>query len=420
MSACARLPEPPRGLVIVTLDTTRADRLPAYGASGIPTPALDRLAREGVVFDRALTVAPLTLTAHTSLFTGLYPGHHGVRDNADSPLDAAQATLAQLLHARGFRTAAFVGSSVLAADRGLARGFDRYSDGSGAASAPPRRRPATEVIDEARTWIDGLDGSPFFLWVHLYDVHTPQTPPLEYRRASGGDPYDAAIAYVDAQLDRLLAELDRTHRLSTTAVVVAGDHGESLGEHGEQEHGIFVYDSVLHVPLIVRTPGIRLAGSAELASLVDVLPTVLDLFHLAPVPADGLSLVPALTGQAIPRDRVVYAESMYGRRFGWSPLRAIRDDQFKYIEAPRPELYDLDADPFEEHDLSRVQTGRVEVMRARLAEFVSGEKSPADQGSSLSADARSAARFTWISQQRPRRRGLTERSKGSHRRVPGR
>ncbi len=365
--ACAYDSRPPRphALVIITLDTTRADRLPAYGFGSVSTPALDRIAAEGVVLNRAMTVAPLTLTAHTSLFTGLYPPHHGVRDNADRALDSSRATLATILHAAGFKTGAFVGATVLASDRGLARGFDVYDDGGAEGTPPPRRRAGDQVVDAALGWLDHVGPAPFFLWVHLYDAHAPQTLPIEYRRAYG-DAYVGGIAFADAQIGRLLGALERTHRLDTTAIVVAGDHGESLGEHGEMEHGILLYDGVLHVPLIVRAAGLPPSRVSSLASLVDVVPTMLALFRLAPAPVDGVNLLPTIAGGPPPDRRGVYAESMYAKRFGWSPLRALLDERVKYIDAPRPELYDLETDPFETHDLSGLRPATVVAMRAQL------------------------------------------------------
>jgi arylsulfatase A-like enzyme len=341
----------PSGLVIITLDTTRADRLPAYGFGSISTPAIDELASRGAVFDEAVSVAPLTLPAHTSLFTGLYPALHGVRENSSRPLDRSHATLAGVLHDRGFQTAAFVGSIVLAADRGLATGFDVYDDGRANATPTPKRRQGSEVVDRATSWIDRLDGRPFFLWVHLYDVHAPQALPVEFRRASG-DRYEGGIAYVDAQIGRLLDALGRRKLSSKTVIVVAGDHGESLGEHGEKQHGLFLYESTLRVPLVVCVPGVAARRVAAVTSLVDVFPTVLQLLGIAPrVPHDGVSLVPALTGGRLP-NRAIYAESMYAVSFGRRPLRMIRDGEFKFIDAPRPELYNLAADPFEEHNLA--------------------------------------------------------------------
>jgi arylsulfatase A-like enzyme len=341
----------PSGLVIITLDTTRADRLPLYGFGSLATPAIDGLASHGAVFDDAMTVAPLTLPAHTSLFTGLYPAHHGVRENDGPALDRSHATLAGLLHDRGFHTAAFVGSVVLHRDRGLSRGFDVYDDGSANGAAVPKRRQGSEVVDRARAWIDRLGAKSFFLWVHLYDVHAPQALPTDLRRAYG-DRYEGGIAYVDAQVGRLLEALERRQLLSNTVVVVAGDHGESLGEHGEQGHGIFLYQSTLRVPLVICAPGMTARRVTDATSLVDVFPTVLQLLGIPPhVPHDGTNLVPALTGGGLPK-RVIYAESLYAAHFGWGPLRMIRDGEFKFIDAPTSELYDLARDPGEQQNVA--------------------------------------------------------------------
>jgi arylsulfatase A-like enzyme len=355
----------PSGLVIITLDTTRADRLPAYGFSSVATPAIDSLTSRGVVFDDASSVAPLTLPAHTSLFTGLYPAAHGVRENGGRALDPSHTTLARLLHDRGFHTAAFVGSVVLAGDRGLSRGFDVYDDGRGNGTPVPKRRAGSEVVDRARAWIDGLDGKPFFLWVHLYDAHAPQSLPLELRRTYG-DRYEGGIAYIDAQIGRLLDALARRHLQSTTVIVVAGDHGESLGEHGEKEHGIFLYESTLRVPLVVCAPGVTARRVAGVTSLVDLFPTVLRLLGGAvPAAGDGVSLMPALNGGRLP-ERAVYAESLYAAHFGWGPLRMIRDGQFKFIDAPTPELYDLERDPNERQNLADEHLATAAALRGEL------------------------------------------------------
>jgi choline-sulfatase len=358
--------EKPRNAVIITLDTTRADFLPAYGFSGIATPAMDGLARDGAVFEAVETVAPLTLTAHTSMFTGLYPPRHGVRDNLAAPLDAAPPTLAGILHAHGLRTAAFVGSAVLRRDRGLARGFDVYDDGASTIDAVPRRRSAQEVVDAARAWIAARDTVPYFLWVHLYDAHAPQQLPMEFRRAYG-DTYQGAIAYMDSQIERLLDALRAKGDLNSTVVLIVGDHGESLGDHGEREHGIFLYESALHVPAILRVPGVAARRVPDLSSVVDVFPTMLDVLGIPGVAGgDGRSLLPVARGASRP-ERAVYAESMYASRFGWSPLRMIRDERFKFIDAPRPELYDLATDPFEQHNLVSQRVAVADAMRAEFA-----------------------------------------------------
>jgi arylsulfatase A-like enzyme len=363
----------PANLVVITLDTMRADRLPSYGFSGVATPAIDRLAADGVVFEQAFAAVPLTLPSHTSLMTGLLPVRHAVRDNASPPLRADVDTLAEILRGRGFSTAAFVASAVLSGDRGLAPGFETYQD-------PPRgcdgmarmRRPAAEVVDEAIGWLSDRPAAPFFLWVHLFDAHQPFELPADYTRLYA-EPYLGAIAYQDAHIARLLAQLDRTGHLEKTLIVLAGDHGESQGDHGEDAHGLFVYQKVLHVPLIVRGPAIRPHRVAAVTRVIDVFPTVLDLFGIEPQPSDGLSLVPLIEGAA-DDGREVYAESMYPRRFGWAGLASLRADRYKLISAPRPELYDLDADPAERRNLFGDRPVVAEAMSRRLRELVSAEE----------------------------------------------
>lgn len=360
------------GVVIVTLDTTRADRLSPYGFMDVRMPHLERLAAEGVVFDQALTVAPLTLPAHASLFTGLLPPAHGVRDNADRPLAPAVTTLAEVLKSQGFRTAAFVGSVVLHADRGLAAGFDTYGDVPPNASGPfGRQRPGNEVVDEAVEWLERSAGSPFLLWTHLYDPHLPYDPP-EPHRSAHSSPYVGELLFADSQVGRLLATLDRLELADRTIVIVAGDHGEGLGEHGEETHGQLLYDSVLRVPLIVRVPSVSPRRVADVVRLIDVMPTVLDLLDLKAPPSDGISLSGGLHGQRV--DVEAYSETLYPVRMGKAPVHALRDGRFKLIAGPRPELYDLRQDPFEQQNVidqrSRIATamrGRLSALAARAA-----------------------------------------------------
>jgi arylsulfatase A-like enzyme len=352
LSRAYRVPAP-IGVIVITLDTTRADRLSAYGFQDASMPNLDRLAREGVLFDQATSVAPLTLPAHCSLFTGLFPPEHGVRDNADRALTSERTTLAEVLHAQGFRTAAFVGSAVLGSDRGLAQGFDVYRDvdSSTVGPAPSLQRRANEVVDDVIQWLDGVGDSRFFVWAHLYDPHRPYDPPEPYRSIHAANPYVGEIVFADAQIGRLLDALDRRHLLNRTVVIVAGDHGESLSEHGERDHGIFVYESVLRVPLIIRAPSVPPARISPVVRLVDVMPTVLELLDLEIPPGDGVSLIDLMRGRRHDLDLEAYSESMYPQRFGLSPLRALRAGRFKVIDAPKPELYDLERDPFEEHNV---------------------------------------------------------------------
>lgn len=362
-------PAEPIGVVVITLDTTRADRLSVYGFMDAAMPHLERLAREGVVFDQAASVAPLTLPAHASLFTGLFPPAHGVRDNADPPLSAEHTTLAEILRAQGFRTGAFVGSVVLDADRGLAQGFDQYrgvihTDPRGRAPGPPRRRRGDEVVTDAIRWIAQTDDSPFFLWAHLYDPHKPYNPPEPFRSAYT-DPYIAEIAFADAQIGRVLEALERRKLLDRTIVVVAADHGESLGDHGERDHGIFVYESVVRIPLIIRAPNVPPRRVAEVVRLVDIMPTVLELLSVTMPSMDGTSLTASMRG--MPQAELdAYSESQYPLRFGWSPLRALRAGRYKLIEAPRPELYDLERDPFEERNIYQQRAALARALTDRL------------------------------------------------------
>ena len=327
----------PRNLLLITLDTMRADRLPVYGFSGIETPTLERLAAGGAVFQQAFAVAPLTLPSHVALFTGLLPPQTGIRDNASPPLGGEFTTLAEILRESGRKTAAFIGSGVLSPSRGLGQGFDSFSEPATGCGAPPRRRAAA-VVDDALGWLASADQSPFFAWVHLFDAHQPYDLPNDFKDRHF-DQYLAAITYEDAQIGRLVAHLDARGLLGRTIIVVAGDHGESLGDHGEETHGVFLYEEALRVPLIIH--GGRIAAVRHVtpvARLIDVMPTVLELLGL-PVPRmNGASLV-GVEAESIRETREVYAEAMYPLRFGWSALRSLRADRFKFIDAPRAELY---------------------------------------------------------------------------------
>jgi len=393
-------PRAPIGVVLVTLDTTRVDRLSPYGFMNVSLPHLERLAREGVVFDQATSVAPLTLPAHTSLFTGLVPPRHGVRDNADPALADAHTTLAEVLQSRGYRTGGFVGSVVLNPDRGLKQGFETYS-GVGAGESvrgAGRQRRADAVVNDALQWLDGVAGAPFFLWVHLYVAHRPYDPPETYASTYSHNPYVGEIAFADAQIGRLLEALEQRRLLDRSVVVVAGDHGESLGERGERDHGILIYENVLRVPLIIRLGarlGARLGPGAlaptrigEVVRLTDIMPTVLDLLHVpAPASLDGVSLTPLMHGRVRDLDLEAYAESTYPERFGWSSLRTIRVGRYKLIDAPRPELFDLDRDPFEETNIFAERRSLGDLMLAR-AETVAkaGGQHPASAAPAVAAE----------------------------------
>lgn len=373
-------------LLVVTLDTTRADRLGAYGKpTASATPVFDRLAGDGVLFEQAMTSAPLTLPAHATMFTGHFPPQHGVRDNGGFFLDPSATTLAERLKARGYQTGAFVGAFVLDSKWGLDQGFDHYADDFDlskvkAMSLGNVQRPANEVVDLALPWLQSVAGQRFFAWLHFYDAHAPYEPPEPFASQFRGQPYNGEVAFVDAQLGRVVAFLEERGLLEQTVVVVVGDHGESLGEHEEGTHGFFVYETATHVPFLIRAPFDRTRGRrvTSLVRTADLAPTVLDLLGTEPAageaPAPGKSLVPVMTGAAADLGAEGYAEAMYPlHHYGWSALRAVRIGQYKLIDAPRPELFDLAADPGETTNLfeSRRDVGNrlQRALRALEAQF---------------------------------------------------
>jgi arylsulfatase A-like enzyme/Flp pilus assembly protein TadD len=381
-------------VLLVTLDTTRADHLGCYGAARAATPHLDALARSGVRFEQALSPVPLTLPAHASLLSGRVPRRHGVRDNAGFKLDPEIPLLTERLRDAGYATAAFVSAAVLDRDGGLARGFAAYDD---VVRVGDRRafdyqeRAASQTVDALLPRLPTLK-PPFFLWVHLYDPHAPYVPPEPYASRFKDRPYDGEIAFADAQLGRVLDALKR--RGTTLYVAVAGDHGESLGEHGEAGHGIFLYQATQRVPLILSGPGIA-PGTTVSATvgLVDVAPTILDLLKLPALgDTDGRSLSPLLHGaRASGRDYEM--ESLYPSfAYGWAPLRALCAGPYKYVAAPRPELYELPTDPRETHDLSRGKAARADELARALAERTRGDAEASAQNDAESDERRAKLR----------------------------
>ena len=355
----------------MTLDTTRADRLGAYGYKGARTRHLDRLASEGVRFERALSPAPITLPAHASIFTGLYPPAHGVRNNGNFYLGERFETLATVLRRQGYRTAAFVSSFILDRRYGLARGFEVYDDAMQGAQPQiialeaERRGDRTALL--LSQWLEryaAAPGAPFFAWLHLYDPHEPYRPPPPFREMFKGAAYDGEIAFDDAIVASILDKLGQLGLREHTLVAVIGDHGESLGDHGEETHSMFVYESAIRVPFLLWRPGLVPAGLVvqEPVRAIDLAPTVLDLLGAPPLPrSDGRSLVPLLEGRGAGSPPPAYAETYLPQFYmNWSPLRAISDQRFKLIDAPKPELYDLRNDPGEERNLyaERPETAR--------------------------------------------------------------
>lgn len=362
-------------VLLITLDTTRADRLGCYGYAAAKTPALDRLAQQGVLFERAYAPVPLTLPSHASMLTGLYPPEHGLRSNGRSALPQGLPTLATQLQAAGYETAAFVAAFVLDHKFGLQRGFATYDDDLSQSDpglhGHHQYRDGSLVIDAALAWLRPRSQKPFFCWIHLFDPHYPYlTHEDQFGPQFKDQPYDAELAYVDLQIDRLITRLSESGALEHTLIVIVGDHGESLGEHGELSHSMTVYDATLRVPFLVVSPGEGRPGHRvpQPVSLVDLTPTVLDRLGLNPLPdSSGRSLRSALRGEflsALP----CYAETdePYNTAH-WSPLRALINPQWKYIRSPQPELYDLVADPRELRNLAKDSPAQLQKLDAELS-----------------------------------------------------
>jgi arylsulfatase A-like enzyme/tetratricopeptide (TPR) repeat protein len=363
-----------RNVLFVTLDTLRADRLGSYGSKAGLTPRLDRLASEGIRFEHVLTHAPLTLPAHASLFTSLYPADHGVRDNGAFRVKASLPTLATTLKEAGYGTGAFVGAFVLDARFGLNRGFDLYDDyygeKRGFLSFNQVERRADAVLDSAERWI-GKAREPWFAWVHLFDAHAPYRPPPEQAREHANDPYGGEIAYIDAMLGGFLDRLSASSRLERTVLVVLGDHGESLGEHGEKTHGTFAYQSTLSVPWILWARGLEPQVFAGTVRHVDVMPTLLDLLAVtAPVGIAGQSIRPYLAGEKDYEAPTSYFEALNPHLTrDWAPLTGVVLEGHKLIRLPIPELYDLERDPAEKDNLYRQKTGLARRLEDALGEL---------------------------------------------------
>ncbi len=375
----------PPNVLLVTIDTLRADRVGCYGYAAAETPVLDELAKGGVLLEDATVQVPQTRPSHASLLTGRWPFEHGIRDNYSPPLARTVPTLATQLKAAGYRTAAFVASFVLSRASGLGRGFDRYGDpfsgarrGSALYERPERR--GSEVVDDALAWLGKPGAAPFFAWVHLYDPHAPYNAPAPFGARFAKAPYDGEVAYADQQVGRLIAWLDAKKLRGKTLVVVTSDHGEGLGDHGEDEHMLLVYDSTLRVPLIASWPGTLGAGRRIAGQFrsVDLLPTVLELAGAAPLRTSGTSRAANLRGGTRIPDNESYAESLYGSiHFGYAPLRALRSESWKYIEAPRPELYNVRDDPAEQKDMTAVRGQVASRLEERLRTYDSARTATA-------------------------------------------
>jgi arylsulfatase A-like enzyme/Tfp pilus assembly protein PilF len=390
-------------VILITLDTTRADRLGGYGDPDASTPTLDRLVREGTLFEEAWTTTPVTLPSHASILTGNYPVTHGARDNAIFVLgDDDNETLAEILRRHGYATGAVISAFVLDRRFGLAQGFDLYDDDPSAmASAGPRIDPERTADDATRAALDAVDelgrgGKPLFLWVHYFDPHTPFDPPEPYRSrraASPGDRYsgyDGEIAFVDRALDRLLEGLSDAGALDDAIVAIVGDHGEGLeSPHEESSHGILVFEETVRVPWILwdSRGTLRRTPVSGPVSVVDVLPTVLDLAGVDSGDGiAGISLVPAIGNGVASSDRTLLAETYHPYYlYAWSPLSTVRRGDWKFIRSPDSELYDLANDPAERRDLAERSPEQAARIASRLDELVARwERAPSAAGFSLS------------------------------------
>src|SRR5450755_3849279 len=389
---------------LITIDTLRADHVGCYGYKHIETPSIDALAADGVRFTQAFTHSPITNTSHITILTGLLPSVHGVTDFG-VPLSPQHVTAAELLKKQGYQTAAFIGAVILDSNTlapGLDRGFDFY-DNFPKTDCPDAdskntdvsktdvnktdvskkerwgrvERRGMEVVEHAEAWFDKHRTGPHFVWVHLFDPHDPYEPPPPFAEKYKDHLYDGEIAYADSAVARWIAYLKKAGVYDNAIVIVSGDHGEGLGEHGEDTHGIFLYDSTLHVPLIVKTPASAHRGGVIDAQVrtTDILPTILATTGIAaPVELNGESLLPFINaekGSAQASNRTLFSETDYPLRWGWASLRALRSDNAKLIEAPRPELYDLKADPKESTNLYAATSpySRAQTLQSEMAQW---------------------------------------------------
>ena len=381
-------------VVVITIDTLRADHIGCYGDKQIRTPNIDALAAEGARFERAYTPVPVTLPAHTVIFTGTYPLLSGMHDFSGNKLNPAQPTLASVLKQHGYVTGAVVGSAVLDSRFGLNQGFDFYYDHFDfnrlqESNLEEMERPGNLVADEALKWLADNHKNKFFLWMHLYDPHYPYRPPPPFREQYKDRPYDGEIAFADAQVGRLIRYLKAHGIYQNTLIVLAGDHGESLGEHGEKNHGFFIYNATLHVPMIIRLPEIAKPRVViSLAGLADLMPTVLSALKIeAPPQVQGVSLLPLMKAKSAAEERSLYAETFLPRlHFNWSELRSVESDKYHFIDAPKPELYDLTQDPGETNNLFTEKKAVAEEMRARLTSVIGQYSSGAEMAQKTGLD----------------------------------
>ena len=380
--------DPGLSVLLVTIDTLRADALGSYGHPTVATPWMDRLAAEGVRFAEAHAQNVVTLPSHANILSGRYPLDHGIRDNAGFRFPSGTDTMATLLKKAGYQTGAFVGAFPLDSRFGLDHGFDRYDDRFGDPESRTaflmQERSGRETVEAARRWLAAQAGAKTFLWVHLYEPHFPYAPPEPFRSRFASDLYHGEVSFADSLLQPLLESLMDKGRDSRTLVVLTGDHGEGLGEHGEATHGIFAYETTLRVPLIIHAPGlVRPRVVAERVRHIDILPTVLDALGLeAPQGLPGRSLLAVANGHEL-RPAPSYFEAMSSAlNRGWAPLAGLARDRYKLIDLPLPELFDLEQDPHETKNLAAAEPQRLTEIRAQLARLREADRGLLPSGES--------------------------------------
>lgn len=394
--------------ILITIDTLRADHVGCYGAKTVKTPTLDALASDGVVFERAISQVPLTWPSHAVILTGTYPFQNGVQDFTGQPLAPKFRSVAQAFKSAGYATGAVVSAFVLDRSWGLARGFDFYDDAFSAETFKQKDiglvdRRAEESVAHALAWLKKTPRRPFFLWLHLYDPHSPYDPPEPYRTEYRGKLYDGEIAYADHELGKLIAWLKLNKLYESTLIVATSDHGESLGEHGEDEHGFFIYNSTVHVPLIVKPPAgqlVSLQRRGEPVETAAIAPSLLELARIKDQ-IQAQFQVPALFDQKTPGRDSAYSETYYPfSSFGWSPLRGLESERYHYINAPTPELYDLENDQGESQNIANQQPAIVAVLKQKLQERTAKNPIASQTADKQQASTKAAATLSPDAQQK--------------------
>ncbi|MEE9500437.1 MAG: sulfatase-like hydrolase/transferase [Candidatus Aminicenantaceae bacterium] len=381
-------------VLLITIDTLRTDRVSCYSSQHIQTPNMDRLAKKGVVFTRAFSHNPTTLPSHTNMLLGLTPLYHGVRENTNFVARAELLTLAEYLKDIGYSTGAFIGGYPLHSRFGLAQGFDVYDEDYERmkfVKFSAGERKAGEVIDSALRWLEPQK-SKWFCWVHCFDPHDPYEPPEPFSTQYEKSPYDGEVAYVDRELGRLLDHMEKKELFDNTLIIFTGDHGESLGQHGEMTHGYLANNTTIWVPLILSYPSSKPGRVDQNVSHIDIFPTVCDILRIKkPDALQGISLLPGMEGKKLP-GRTIYFESLYPYYSrGWAPIKGFIQDGVKYIQSPIPELYDLKADFDESRNLAESQ--RLDIYRKRLNEIIEQYSHPANEKAQHRIDMKSLERL---------------------------